>query len=70
MIHHSIVGTLEELIRKGMTTPEILEMASFISTPRNELAEATTKEAADKLLNDIPEISNLEIDGFNFNFCI
>ena len=70
MIHHPIVGKLEELSCKGMTTPEILEIFSFISTPRNELAEATTKEAADKLLHNIPGISNLEIYGFNFNFCI
>ena len=45
-------------------------MASFISTLRKELAEATTKEAADKLLHDIPGISNMDSDGFNFNFCI
>ena len=70
MIHHPIVWTLEELIRKGITTTIILEMASFISTPWKELAEATTKEAADKLLHDIPGISNMDSDGFNFNFCI
>ena len=70
MIHHPIVGKFEELSCKGITTPAILEMASFISTPRKELVEATTKEAADKLLHDIPGISNLDSDGFNFYFCI
>ena len=45
-------------------------MTSFISIPGNELAEATTKEADDKLLHDIPGISTLANDGFHFNLCI
>ena len=70
MIHHPIVVTLEELSCKGVNIPVILEIASFISTPRKELAEAPTKEASDKLFHDIPGISNLDSDGFNFYFCI
>ena len=70
MIHHPIVATLEELSHKGINIPVILEIASFISTPQKELAESTTKEAADKLFHDIPEISNMDRNSFNFNFCI
>ena len=49
MLHHSVVIKLEELSNKGINNPAILEMASFISTPRKELAEATTKKYDDKL---------------------
>ena len=43
-------------------------MSSFISTPRKELAEVTTKEPNNKQLHDIPGISTLANDGFHLTY--
>jgi hypothetical protein len=53
-----------------MSTPSIWAMESFLLTPWKQLANVTTKEDADFLLENIADLSTYVDLGFKSKFCI